>query len=801
MAPSTNTTRPRTGSLSLRNNPTLHNYYHSSSGGGGHQNNNPQQQYYQSLTRQNSVARRGIEKSGIEKSYHSITNVLKGGIASFDSSLDSRSSRGSLGGSRGISLSGSMESSGRGSSRGSSMGSYSTRGGHSDGQRSNQQHCSVPPHPHQQQQAARSSMEKTPMTSNRHTTNHTATANGARASTSSQTTTSTAYQHGGGVESIPSHEGGGVQSIPSYEGGAVQSIPSYAPSTLESVPSFTTSNDDDDERRQSLREIKAALREEKIRNTLSFADSDMKNTLSFADSAESEESIMEGGEESVDEMERLLRGGMESVPSFASSEGGVGSVPSFGSTTEGASLRNGSMESRNTNSSSLGRMEGSKTSESGDGVVGQLCTVQESTTAAGGGVDDHRMMMMFNQPSRESLDTFRHEDTSSFTNNNNTSRKSSSGLYTANLSKERESLDTFKKTCKKGVSKMSQASFGKIRDILAGEGHHHGGGHVNNMAAAAARRTSNTHNAGGYRESGIGLGGILQFGRSNSDDEEMSFFVSDGDGKVHKEKVPLVNEDEEAFVTEGGLNGGGQTKKKMLLLEQAKFQHGETMKVTNVSRGGEEMKNKKPTVSFQQQQQRSVFHMKKDEHKMTTTAPQSPIPPSGNTPPLVRSVKKATKAVSHSMKHEVVPATKAMAALTVKLVERGEKKMKDGVAPKLRAVALDIDSRLNHHHQRHNDGNNNGGGFVGLQHIEGKGDYVCDPNYQVVRTPQHIDPQTGRRAYGPNAVEGHNFDPNTPACLLGALTAGTMFNYDITHPEHPEYLPEGIPRVLEVAKD
>ena len=92
-----------------------------------------------------------------------------------------------------------------------------------------------------------------------------------------------------------------------------------------------------------------------------------------------------------------------------------------------------------------------------------------------------------------------------------------------------------------------------------------------------------------------------------------------------------MNEDEAAFVDEGGgggLNGGGgQTKKKkMLLLEQAKFQHGETMKVTNVSRGGEEMKNKKPTVSFQQQQQqRSVFHMKKDGHKMTTTTTAPPI--------------------------------------------------------------------------------------------------------------------------------------------------------------------------------
>jgi tRNA(Leu) C34 or U34 (ribose-2'-O)-methylase TrmL len=514
------------------------------------------------------------------------------------------------------------------------------------------------------------------------------------------------------------------------------------------------------------------------------------------------------------------RGGVNSGGSGRNISGGVESVPSFTTVTTTSTTATTAVANEEDSRSRASRRESLREIKAvlrqeklsrHSGEHGHLGTVPETATttaATTGGMKSGQQTMIINQPSREeSLDTFRKDTTSTTTtttNNNNNNKYSSSrgsaGLYTAKLTKkERDSLDvTFKKTSM-AVSKMSQASFGKIRDILAGgEGHGahggHGGGHHHSTSTTTKYNHAGGGNnimMGGYRESGIGLGGILHYGRTNSADDEMSFFVSDNDGKVHKEKVPLVNRDEDGVNGGGVFVNGGETT-KVLLLEQDKSQLGGMMKMTNDSRegGGE----KKSTVSFQnnQQQQRSLFHVKRDENRMST-APQSPIQPSGHTPPVVRSIKKATKAVSHSMKHEVVPATKAMAALTAKLVERGEKKMKDGVAPKLRAVAMNVDSRLHHHHH-HNEQR-----FIGLQHIEGKGDYVVDPDYHVVRTPQHNIDQAGRRAYGPNAV--HNFDPNTPACLLGALTAGTMFNYDITHPEHPEYLPEGIPRVLEVSED
>jgi hypothetical protein len=863
MAPSTNTTRPRTGSLSLKNHSN-NNY----SRGVG-ENQNPQnnqnhhaaaQQYYQSLTRggkkklnsaRSSTSFSNSRTTGIERSYNSITSTIKGGIASFDASLDSRG-----GGHSGRS---SMES----NFERSSVESYSTRGGH-------------------HQQSKQRSLDKTPMTSNRRTTT-TNNDDDYYNNTSSQTTTSSSFTatSGGtlfgreGIKSVPSfapslsstreednevvgyQEDGG-----SYGGGygGVESVPSFASSTLN--------DENQDLRRASLREIKAALREEKRKSTSnniapsSFGTESREECMEES-VVEDDESLVEDDESVIDPFS-LLRGGdggggcMESVPSFASNEEGMGvrSVPSF-ATESASSLQQGgdsnrggismASSSRNTNNSS------------------RRCQLEEMLGYEKK-VGSERMPTMANPHSRVSLDTFQTETSSFHTNNNNNNNnteKSSSlgstGLYSATnphkKNKERESLDTFKSKTSQAVCKMSQASFGKIRDILSGEGggHHpggNGGGHTSGAAPSntliggyresgiglggilqfGVGRTNNTADEemsffvsdnngqvhkekvqggghmsaqsntliGGYRESGMGLGGILQFGgRSNNNaDEEMSFFVSDNNGEVHKEKVPL--EVREAFVNDGAMMAAddldGQKKKKnkkVVLLEQERYhQLGETMKTTNVSRGVE----KSNDVSFQQQQQRSLFHMKKGENKMTT-APQSPLPaPSGNTPPLVRSVKKATRAVSHSMKHEVVPATKAMAALTVKLVERGEKKMKDGVAPKLRAVALDIDSRLNHHHQQQTRQQ----GFVGLKHIEGKGDYVFDPDYQVTTTPQHID-QAGRRAYGPNPV--HNFDPNTPACLLGALTAGTMFNYDITHPEHPEYLPEGIPRVLDVPGD
>ena len=640
--------------------------------------------------------------TGIEKSFQSITSTLKGGIASFDSSFDSRSA------------------------------------------------------------ANRKSLQ-------------------SRSSSSSSSSSSSTFMNESTKKSNHRHS-----SV-------------VGPSTTE-------------RKRQSLRQMKATLRQEKIRNSLSFESREYKLSP---------------------------RGGMESVPSFERGHPvesvATNSVVESSSVTE---LRvSGSRESSDLSGSTT--TAGAASAAAGCGfknVMGyneQQGRESECAVSEVGGVEESVFV------NRESFDTFRshNHDTStignsvghttvtntsttipnndSSCNNNDTSKRGSAGLYTANLQKGHDSsLETFKKTSKAVSKKMSQASFGKIRDILA-NGEQHGHNTTTTTTTLNPHRTTTTSSTnnnnnngtkygggttsfiGGYRESGIGLGGML-YNRSNSTDEEMSFFVSDGDGKVSKEKVPLVDDEMTNNNNNGVLllleNGGGS---------QDHYHLGETMNVMR-KKGGEE---KKPTVSFhqQQQQQRSVFRTNKveKENPMTTAAPQSPIPPSGNTPPLVRSVKKATKAVSHSMKHEVVPATRAMAALTAKFVERGEKRMKDGVAPRLRAVASNIDSRLHHHHHSNSnddDAKDCDDGFVGLQYIEGKGDYVCDPNYHVVRTPQNNGMNHHpRRAYGPNAV--HTFDPNIPACLAGAMTAGTMFNYDVSHPEHPEYLPEGIPRVLEVPED
>ena len=439
--------------------------------------------------------------------------------------------------------------------------------------------------------------------------------------------------------------------------------------------------------------------------------------------------------------------------------GGVESVPSFATSTSSSSTE-------------------------------RKCRLEEMLLGGDGGHvdvvtgDTENMAMISQQRSRESLDTFKKEESSS-----TTAGGGGGGVYSAANNNTRKSMDTFKKTSQ-AVCKMSQASFGKIRDILHHQDYHH------HRTGAGAPHNNNL--IGGYRKSGIGLGAIRSLGPANSSVSEMSLYVSDNDGKVHKEKVPLDDqvvrkafENESAMKAADGLLGGKEEKKKvsLLLLENSEQQQQEEQQ------------------NHRRNNHRESKGVGKKITTMTSTAPQSPIP-TGHTPPLVRSVKKATRVVSSTVregvdtvKYEVVPATKAMATLTAKLVERGEKKMKDGVGPKLRAVALDIDARLNHHHhhtQQHQP-------FVGLEHIEGKGDYVCDPYYEVTRTPEHPN-QVKRRTYGlPNSSSNnvqyaHRFDPNTPVCLHGALTAGTL-NYDVTHPEHPEYLPEGIPRVLNIPED
>ncbi|EED86104.1 predicted protein [Thalassiosira pseudonana CCMP1335] len=77
--------------------------------------------------------------------------------------------------------------------------------------------------------------------------------------------------------------------------------------------------------------------------------------------------------------------------------------------------------------------------------------------------------------------------------------------------------------------------------------------------------------------------------------------------------------------------------------------------------------------------------------------------------------------------------------------------------------------------------------------VEGQryADYISDPNYKVVLTPQ------------PPAARGnHKYvcDPTTPHCLLGAVTAGICALPE-NHPDHPEYLPEGVPRMIDIRDD
>ncbi|KAL7520642.1 hypothetical protein ACHAWX_005357 [Stephanocyclus meneghinianus] len=72
-------------------------------------------------------------------------------------------------------------------------------------------------------------------------------------------------------------------------------------------------------------------------------------------------------------------------------------------------------------------------------------------------------------------------------------------------------------------------------------------------------------------------------------------------------------------------------------------------------------------------------------------------------------------------------------------------------------------------------------------------DYVHDPDYKVNLTPPVKTP-----------IKFNNYDylsdPTTPYCLRGAMAAGICALPD-NHPNHPEYIPEGIPRIIDVSED
>jgi len=243
--------------------------------------------------------------TGIERSYNSITSTLKGRIASFDASLDSR----------GDSCSSSNHS-GR-----SSMESYSVRRGGYQLQQ-------------QPQQSQQRSMDTTPMTSNRRTITTT-----TDTSSSSTLSGGTLTFQEGGVRSVPSFAPSLATTREEYEEEgmergcnnighvAVETVPSFASSSAASLESSYYSS-----RRASLREIKAALREEKRRSNIIAP-------MALVEEDESREGL-----------------GMESVPSFASSkEDTTASLRVGGNNRGGISMASSGSSirmSRNTNNSS-----------------------------------------------------------------------------------------------------------------------------------------------------------------------------------------------------------------------------------------------------------------------------------------------------------------------------------------------------------------------------------------------------------------------------------------------------------------
>jgi hypothetical protein len=74
-------------------------------------------------------------------------------------------------------------------------------------------------------------------------------------------------------------------------------------------------------------------------------------------------------------------------------------------------------------------------------------------------------------------------------------------------------------------------------------------------------------------------------------------------------------------------------------------------------------------------------------------------------------------------------------------------------------------------------------------------DYIHDPDYKVELTPPHTrTPAKSKTPYE------YLTDPSTPHCLRGAMAAG-ICSLPEDHPSHPEYLPRGIPRTIDVSED
>jgi len=324
---------------------------------------------------------------------------------------------------------------------------------------------------------------------------------------------------------------------------------------------------------------------------------------------------------------------------------------------------------------------------------------------------------------------FTHSTSTALITNKAKSNNSSNGLYSARLGSDRNSLERVNKVGK-GMVKMTTESLSKIRDVL----------HL-----------------------------------TNSNDDEMSFFVSDAKtGEITKQKVSLDKEKTDDDDDEPTDDNAETTTGRELMIISASDKAARGSRLATEKRA--------PPQSV-----KKVANMARDSMDHAASQIKNGIGPAIEA--ATRTAIAATKEGVDVMTHDVAPKIGVGIANTAKLTAKGVVKVTQQSVEGMGMIVHDLanaktpgKSNVTTATQKMEDGR--------------YADYVHDPNYKVVLTPPNNNNNTKNAGKTPFAY----CDPLTPGCLVGAVTAGRC-NLPGTHPDSLEFLPDGIPRELVVYDD
>jgi len=348
---------------------------------------------------------------------------------------------------------------------------------------------------------------------------------------------------------------------------------------------------------------------------------------------------------------------------------------------------------------------------------------------------ERRSMATQTSGKKENKEMFTHSTSTALITNKamkKSNNRSSNGLYSARLGADRNSLDRVNKVGK-GMVKMTTESLSKIRDVL----------HL-----------------------------------TNSNDDEMSFFVSDAKtGEITKQKVSLdkekTDDDDDEPADDDDKNTETTTGRELMIISASD-------KAARGSRLATEKRAPPQSV-------KKVATLARDSMDHAASQIKNGIGPALEA--ATRTAIAATKEGVDVMAHDVAPKIGVGIANTAKLTAKGVVKVTQQSVEGMGMIVHDLanaktpgKSNVTTTTQKMEDGR--------------YADYVHDPNYKVVLTPPNDNNNTKNAGKTPFAY----CDPLTPGCLVGAVTAGRC-NLPGTHPDSLEFLPDGIPRELVVYDD